>query len=361
MKLIHMADLHLDAKMETGLTPARARERRAELLATFGRAISAGEEQGARAVLIAGDLFDTGRVSESTRRLLGDVVCEHPSLHFFYVAGNHDAQTSPLFPGDVPPANWTSFEGDGWGSVVLEGVRISATPAIDRPGIYDELPVAQSDEFHIVMLHGQIVRSGAGGGERISLRSLQNRGIDYLALGHEHAFRCEALDRRGVWAYAGCLEGRGFDECGDKGYVVLDTDAPADARVRFCPVARRTLHLVEVDVSVCESAAEVKAGILDAVRGIPSDDMVKVVLTGGVLPDLTYDTVYLTKLLCEQFFFARLSDETRLAIRPEDYAADVSLKGEFIRTVMASRLSEEQKQKTILCGLRALRGEEVDV
>ena len=128
----------------------------------------------------------------------------------------------------------------------------------------------------------------------------------------------------------------------------------------FCPVAKRTLHLIEVDVSICETAGEIKACIQEAVEHLTCDDMVKVVLTGAVSPDLTYDTVYLAKLLGERFYFARLSDETRLAIRPEDYATDVSLKGEFIRTVMASRLSEEQKQRTILCGLRALRGEEVD-
>ena len=361
MKLIHIADLHLDAKMETGLTAARARERRAELLSTFCRAIDEGEAQGVRAVLIAGDLFDTARVSESTRRSVGDVICEHPSLHFFYVAGNHDAAVSPLFPGDVPPANWTAFEGDEWGSAVIDGIRVSATPAIDRPGIYDELPTADPGEFHIVMLHGQIVRTGAGGGERIPLRALQNRGIDYLALGHEHAYRRESLDAKGLWAYAGCLEGRGFDECGRKGYILLDTDAPLDARVTFCPVAKRVLHLLEVDVSLCESEGEIKASILEAVGNIAADDMVKVVLTGGISPELTYDTAFLGQLLRERFYFSRLSDETRLAIRPEDYATDVSLKGEFIRTVMASRLSDEQKQRTILCGLRALRGEEVDV
>ena len=360
MKLIHMADLHLDAKMETGLTAARARERRAELLTTFGRAIDAGVAQGAASVLIAGDLFDTDRVSESTRRSVGDVICEHPSLHFLYVSGNHDASVAPLFPGDVPPANWTAFDGRGWASVVIDGVRISATSAIDRPGIYDELPTAAAGEFHIVMLHGQIVRTGAGGGENIPLRLLQNRGIDYLALGHEHAHRCESLDARGQWAYAGCLEGRGFDECGQKGYVLLDTDAPLGERVTFCPIARRTLHLVEVDVSGCETAGEIKTCIQEAVDPLKEDDMVKVMLTGAVSPELTYDTVYLGKLLGERFHFARLADRTRLAICPEDYATDVSLKGEFIRTVMASRLSEEQKQRTILCGLRALRGEEVD-
>lgn len=37
------------------------------------------------------------------------------------------------------------------------------------------------------------------------------------------------------------------------------------------------------------------------------------------------------------------------------------LKGEFIRSVLASRMPEEMKNRMILTGLRALRGEEPDV
>ena len=35
MKLIHCADLHLGSRMESGLPPEKARERRMELLHTF--------------------------------------------------------------------------------------------------------------------------------------------------------------------------------------------------------------------------------------------------------------------------------------------------------------------------------------
>ena len=38
---------------------------------------------------------------------------------------------------------------------------------------------------------------------------------------------------------------------------------------------------------------------------------------------------------------------------------DISLKGEFVRSVLASDLSEEEKQRIIACGMRALAGEEV--
>jgi hypothetical protein len=40
---------------------------------------------------------------------------------------------------------------------------------------------------------------------------------------------------------------------------------------------------------------------------------------------------------------------------------DASLKGEFIRTVMASKLPVAERDRIILCGLRALRGEEAEL
>ena len=46
---------------------------------------------------------------------------------------------------------------------------------------------------------------------------------------------------------------------------------------------------------------------------------------------------------------------------PKDYEKDVSLKGEFVRLVMASDVSEEDKVKIIRTGLEALTGEEVTV
>ena len=46
MKLIHCADLHLDSRMESGLPPEKARERRMELLHTFTKMVDMAAEDG---------------------------------------------------------------------------------------------------------------------------------------------------------------------------------------------------------------------------------------------------------------------------------------------------------------------------
>ena len=362
MRLIHCADWHLDAKMETGLDTVRARERRVDLLLTFSHMIEVAEQEGASAVLLAGDLFDSDRVTDKTRRFVGDAIASHPILTFVSVRGNHDATLSPLFADGVPPANWHDLSGRaGWERVALgEGVAVYGRTCPQAPEDYDSLAFSDADAFRIVLLHGQVSSGLATGEDRIALGRLSNRGIDYLALGHEHSARCETLDARGVWAYAGCPEGRGFDECGDKGCLLIDTDRRGTEAVRFLSLCRRRLHEIPVALDGCASFGDILSRVSEAVAPLHSGDMVKVVLTGELDPEVVRDTVHLDRVLNERFYFARVKDESRLLLRPEDYLGDISLKGEFIRTVLASPLDDEQKRRTILAGLRALRGEEVD-
>ena len=56
-------------------------------------------------------------------------------------------------------------------------------------------------------------------------------GADYLALGHIHYNVVEPLDSRGVYAYSGCLEGRGFDETGEKGFVLIEVENNIDLKI----------------------------------------------------------------------------------------------------------------------------------
>ena len=359
MRLVHCSDLHLDARMETALDAARAKERRGELLLTFGAIVDKAIEWGAQAILFVGDLFDTARATQRTRSYVGQVIAEHPTLRFLYVSGNHDAGISPVFPGDVVPDNWIEFPADGWGSVSLgDGVAVSGTSDTGRADVYDTLPTVDG-EYHIVMLHGQVTKTGSAARDTVVLSQLKNKGIDYLALGHEHSYRLEALDRRGVWCYCGCPEGRGFDECGEKGIVLLDTEA--QERTRFVPIARRTLHRVEVAVDGCTSHGEVRERVHAALSEIPRTDMVKVVLVGEVPAELSLDVQQATADVASLFYALRAADETRLLLRAQDYMNDISLKGEFIRSVMASGCRRELQERVIACGLRALRGEEAEI
>lgn len=352
MKLIHCADLHLDSPMEANLPPLQARERKNEILATFAKLVRLAAENGVSAILIAGDLFDSDRATAKTVKYVRDLMVAHPDLYFFYLAGNHD-RGNLLKTMPDKPENLCTFD-DGWRSYGFGEVTITGSEHPDPATLRLE-----ADALNIVLMHGQ-ERAGKGtaGEDVIRFGTLKNKNIDYMALGHLHDYRVAKLDERCTACYSGCLEGRGFDECGTKGYVLLEV---ARNRIthRFVPLARRTMRAVECDISGFSSQLELEERLLAAVADIPARDLVKVSLTGSCPPDALKDLSHLGAVLSERFYFAKLTDRTRLQIRPEDYRHDLSLKGEFVRRVMASELSEEEKERVISCGFRALGGEEV--
>ena len=358
MKIIHCSDLHLDAKMESNLSRMQARERKRELLLTFEKMIEYAEENEVRAIIIAGDLFDGTHITKAAGRLVEEQIINHPQIDFLYLKGNHEKENFLAGMDSIPQNlkvfadSWTSFR---YGNVTVTGVELTAE---NSRSIYDSLVLAQ-DEVNIVVLHGQESQyEGRDSTEKINIRALQNKYIDYLALGHIHEYKYQKLDNRGSYCYCGCLEGRGFDECGQKGFVLLEIE---DGKIThtFHPFARRTLYEVRVDISGCNTITETVERINEAVSSISEDSLVKIVLTGELTMDAQQDTIYLRKKFEERFYFVKIYDETRLAVNYEDYRMDQSLKGEFIRLLEKADLPKEEKDDVILTGIRALSGEEL--
>lgn len=357
MRLIHCADLHLDARMESTLPKEKARERRIELLRTFTRLVDDAGRKQADAVLLCGDLFDAKTISARARNCVLDAIAEHPDIIFYYLQGNHDQNSFLAEPEKLPEnlrtfgADWVSYE---QGEVCITGAEIRESTA---DGLMERL-ILDAGRVNIVMLHGMMAEYGRKNQQKgFSLRGLRGRNIDYLALGHVHSYQEDKLDDRGVWCYCGCPEGRGFDECGEKGYVFLEVQG-GKVSSEFVPFAGRRLHEIEVDISGLLTHEEICRAAERELAGIPGEDLVKIVLTGEVSPEAERDTDWIQRAFADDFYFVRVKDKSRLFIRPEDYRYDISLKGEFVRLALASRMAKEDREEVLRLGIRALAGEE---
>ena len=84
MKLIHCADLHLDARMESSLPREKAKERRLEILRTFTRMVEQASEESVDAILLCGDVFDAKTISARARNCVLDAILQHPQITFFF-------------------------------------------------------------------------------------------------------------------------------------------------------------------------------------------------------------------------------------------------------------------------------------
>ena len=350
MKILHTSDLHLNSKMNSKLGREKAAERKRELVLNFKRMTEIAKNSGCRAFIIAGDLFDTEKISISVKKNVIDIISSAPEIAFFYLPGNHEKDA---ITEDTLPKNLHVFESE-WTYFTLDGITFAGRRETSF-GMFEKLKKPEGSEKLIAVLHGELCdKSDASG--KIGLRELKNTEIDYLALGHYHSYSKEEFDRDRFAVYSGTPLGRGFDEVGDTGYVIINTEN--NVNFSFQKTVGRRLLERKIDVTGLNSTHELCDKILHACHDIPSTDLLRATLIGGRSPDVKFDISYAEKRLAESFYYFEIKDSSRLSISAEDYANDKSLKGEFIRRVLADpTLTEKERDEVISCGLAALRGE----
>ncbi len=354
MKIIHCADIHLDSKITANLPSHKSKQRKAEVLASFSEMCDYAAENGVSVVIIAGDLFDSDRCSETTKDIVLSKIAQSKGVDFLYLCGNHDA--GKTLATEELPANLKLFE-ETWKCFTYDNIDIhgAVMTADNCKGIYGGL-VTNGDRFNIAVMHG--ARAQSSGEDLINLNELADKNIDYLALGHYHSYECGALGKRGVWCYSGCLEGRGFDECGDKGFVLLEIDG-GKLEKQFVKTSKRNIVSVECNITGVADTGEMMNRINESVKGFDQASMVRLELVGDIPEDARKDIEFFNQTLNSKFYFAKTVDSTRVKISPEDYVNDISLKGEFIRRALSADMDDGMRNRVIECGLAVLKGREV--
>ncbi len=335
----------MGAKIE-GFPKEISDARKTEVRATFLRMLEFAKAEGVSVILLAGDVFDREKPYKKDTDFFYDVVKSNPDIDFLYLRGNHDEQGDRQELPNLKTftSAWSSYR---YGDIVVSGIELKKE---NRRSYYSTLALAP-DDCNIVMLHGQV-------GEEVNLTKLREKNIDYLALGHIHEYTQGELDGRGRYAYSGCLEGRGFDETGVKGFVLLEV--AQGVRATFQPFSARAIHKIEVDVSGLKEGHAMAKLVREQVR-LSTEDIYRVELVGEVDVDVDEFAQDVHAYLRPYTAFLQVKDYTKKRIDYAAYEYDNSLKGEFVRTVKESmEYSEEEKAQMIAYGLKALAGREVD-
>lgn len=352
MRFIHCADLHLDSKIDS-LPSAQAKKRRLEILASFERLCEYAKNNSVTAVILAGDTFDTQKISSKTLNRFFYAIKSTP-CQFLYLSGNHDENVIKSFP-DLPENLY--FFNDEWTEFKFGNVSIVGANPVSYGFLLDCLTL-QENRKNIVVMHGQVAGYKTNEqAELISIPKLKNKNIDYLALGHYHSFSQAPIDNRGSYAYSGCLDGRGFDETGKKGFVLVEETGNGFS-TEFVYFSSREFVESQYEINGEFSWWEQVDAIENSLISKYSENsLVKLILKGALKADYFKDINGLVERLNQKFFFAKVYDKTSLDINVKDFEFDKSIKGEFVRSVLNSNLSEEEKNSIIICGLNALKGE----
>lgn len=349
MKIIHTADLHLGSKLDFTPDFEKVKLRRNELHETFSRMADWAEENGVGVIMLSGDVFDVERPAKSDKLRFFTVIRNHPHIDFLYLRGNHDTGIS--FEDDSIE-NLKCFTDEftkySYGDVDIYGAELTQE---NENSIYSSLN-PDKEKTNIVMLHGDRT-DGNGGNGKIPLRTLADKNIDYLALGHIHKYTEGPLGARGVYVYPGCPEGRGFDECGKHGFVLIETDGKITHT--FKPFAKRETEEIRFDVGEYGDMHSALSAIKKL--EINPESIVRLTICGNAVFDVNDLVTLASEYLRGKCFNSSVKNESRIKINVEDYKNDASIIGEFVRTVYSySTLNDEEKAKVAQIGILALKG-----
>lgn len=359
---MHVSDVHIDSKMETNFDKTKAKERNHELLVSFENLFDVMEKENYDAMILSGDLFDTKKISTKSFSYVLDLMQKHQSKTFFYIPGNHDDETKLIKNYTNLPQNLIIFGNQFQAFALSNQIEIGGI-ALDNSNYnsYSKQINFNPNKTNIMMLHGAITKSPSGiNSETIYTGDIKNKNIDYLALGHIHSFSSGKIDDRCIFVYPGCLEPRGFDEIGDKGYVKIEI---IDGKInyQFVKHAKRTFHELKIDITEAKSSRDILDSIYENTKNIAFGDVLRIVLTGKYDINLVKSVDLMEKELNQKFYYAKIIDKSTLKINIDDYKNDYSLKSMLIKQVYnCDKLTDEDKDEIILTGIKALSGEDID-
>lgn len=371
-KIIHTADLHLDAPFSL-FDPQKAQARKNELRGVFSSLIMYAKTEKADMVIIAGDFFDHGFVTKETMSLITSQFASVPECKFVISPGNHDclSQKSPYVKTVFPP-NVYIFNSENISRFEFPDINTDVygwaftSPTMEKNPLEHHIAV-NPDRINILAVHADMTGK-ASNNCPITAEDIEKSNCDYAALGHIHAGTEVKTAGKTYYAYSGCLEGRSFDECGTKGAIICDiTKENGIAKTgftykRFC---RRRYEKFELDITSAELKSDVVSKIKSEIahRAISSDTLLRVILTGTVSPEKNIKVNEITEADIGVFYL-EIKDKTVPLLSYEELKNALSVKGAFFRELLPKLESENEDERILAAqalryGLAALSGSDI--
>lgn len=370
IKILHTGDIHLDSPF-TSVSGEVAARRRNEVKQTFQRMFDYAEKEKIDMILICGDLFDAEFITRETVNFVSSVI-GRVSCPVVITPGNHDCYADlNIWRKGVFPENAYIFDSENLSSFVFDeiGVRVYGYAFKEKYLLSSPIEGKKASEdgyISILCAHGD-TESAESKYCPLKIRDIEAFGADYTALGHIHNPK-EISDRI---AYCGCPEGRAFDECGEKGAVIVSIEEGLTSgrkvsyeRVRF---SSKRYEMTEVYLTPEDSNITLSDKIIGTVRdGMYGEDtLLRVNVKGRSREDFSLDLQYVRERVLSLVPLSelQLTDASASEIDIDALEKDPTVKGEFYRCLKDRLMSEDEAErrkarKAFRLGIAALTGED---
>lgn len=344
IKLLHSGDWHLDSPLQ-GRTEEQAAFLRRALLKIPERIAALCKAEGCDLVLLSGDLFDGAYTQESYRTVYAAL--QQMGVPVLITPGNHDyiSPDSP-YEKELWPENVHIFRKQQIECVDLPGLRVygAGFQSMDCPGLLEGF---QAEGYAVGVFHGDPMQVSSPYNP-VTRNQVMRSGLAYLALGHVHKGDSFTAGNT-LCAWPGCPMGRGWDEEGEKGVLIVTLQEAV--QIRFVPLDTPKFYDLSVDFS---------KGIGSVLPAVPGEDFYRITLTGEA------EQVDLESLQSEFKAFPNLTlrDGTRRPVDLWENAGQDNFEGVYFG-ILKEKLEaadETEKEKILLAAKlsrQILDGQEV--
>ncbi len=364
IRIFHIGDVHLDSPF-SGVDVREGDARRALQREALLNALSVAVEKGADMILISGDLFDCGFVTEETVRTVLSAI-EKTNIPVILSPGNHDPYTPDgIYSRKALPENLYVFTSEEMGRYDFNQLMVSVHGYAFLSNRYFHDPLEggyQLREGYINLLcaHTELDEAIPKFAP-IKRSELEASGFAYAALGHDHVHRPPVTAGGTTYSYSGFLFGRSFDELGFGRGLIVDIDRESgEVSVEPIRLAHRRYEIEELDISGAETEGDVINALTSLVskRGYGRETSLRVILQGAVSPDLTLPSIGGGEL---SLALLQLEDETLPVFDEEFLKNDITLKGALYRRLESELRCDDPYRRRVAAealriGLCALDG-----
>ena len=358
MRFVHIADVHLDRPfVNLSDKDSLGDLKRLEQRNVFKKVIEYIKENNIPYLFISGDLYEHEYIKRTTIEYINKLFTEIPETKIYITPGNHDPYLKNSFYNKFTWNKNVKIFNSVFEKIENDDVDIYGYGFDDfycQNCNIENLKIENKNKVNILILHATL--DGANIEEKqynsISKKILEEKGFDYIALGHIHKTN---FDKEEKIIYPGSLSSLGFDELGGHGMVVGEI-TKEKYEIKKIDIQQSEFKEIEIDVTDISSVEE----LIEKINEIETDNSqyIKVILIGKRNFEINIYDLY--KLIFNNRII-KIKNETTLNIELEKLVNETTLKGLFIKEILEKindkNISEEEKEKlekAVEIGLEAL-------
>ena len=354
MKILHLADTHLDRVFGAADDRRDAARRRTGLRDALSRALAAGRAEGVAAVVLAGDIYEHASVTADTVAFLAGEL-ERAKVPVLVTPGNHDPYVAgsawqlATWPANVHVFGADHVEAFELGDAVVWGAAFCAATA--PAGVPDRFSAPSDGRTHLLAIHAALTGerwADEGRHRSVTRAQLEATNVARVLLGHFHDGYDDDL-----LCYPGSPEPLGWGERhGDHGASIVEVSA-AGVTARHVPIATRRYVERAVSVAGAAGSSDIEALAGAEVAHAPGACL-RLILEGEVAPGCAIDRDALSERLGGDLEQLVVVDRTRPAYDLQAIARERSVRGRFVARMLVR--DDAVAGEAVLAGLRALDG-----